>query len=73
MATQNSIGGLDSAMKSSQVQYYLPAFIFIKISFSRGTDGFAHPPNLTKNDKIHIYNENMCRTIPLEFEKEIGS
>ena len=53
-------------------------FIFL-LSFSlkypflaiRGTDGFAHPPNLTKNDKVHIYNENMCRTIPLEFEKEI--
>lgn len=37
----------------------------------KGSDGFVYPPNLTKNDKVHIYNRDLCRSIPLEFEKEI--
>lgn len=37
----------------------------------KGTDGFIFPPNLSKNDRIHVFNRDLCRSLPLEFEREI--
>jgi len=34
------------------------------------TDGFVFRPNLSKNDQIHVFNRDLCRSIPLEFEEE---
>ena len=41
------------------------------LSIFRGTDGFAYPPNLSKSDKIYVFNRDLCRSIPLEFSEEI--
>jgi len=37
----------------------------------RGTDGFIYPKNLDKRDKVYIYNRDLCRSLPFEFQKEI--
>lgn len=36
-----------------------------------GTDGTAYPPNLTPNTTLHLYNPELCRSIPLVFHKEV--
>lgn len=36
-----------------------------------GTDGTAFPPDLTPNTTLHIYNPDLCRSIPLVFQKTV--
>jgi len=49
----------------------LPWWSGDKCNELKGTDGFAYPPNLSKSDKIYIFNRDLCRSIPLEFSQEI--
>ena len=37
----------------------------------RGTDGFIYKPNVKKSDVLHVFNRDLCRSIPLVFEKDI--
>lgn len=37
----------------------------------KGTDGFIYKPNLSKSENIYLFNRDLCRSIPLEFNKEI--
>ena len=37
----------------------------------RGSDGFIYKPNLSKSDKVHVFNRDLCRSVPLEFDQEI--
>lgn len=36
-----------------------------------GTDGSIFPPHIEKDTTIHIYDKDLCRLMPLVFEKEI--
>lgn len=37
----------------------------------KGTDGFIYKPNVQKTDVLHVFNRDLCRSIPLVFEKDI--
>ncbi|CAJ0600540.1 unnamed protein product [Cylicocyclus nassatus] len=37
----------------------------------RGTEGMLFPPFLKKSDKIHIFISSLCRSVWLEFQKEV--
>ena len=37
----------------------------------RGTDGFIYKPNVQKSDVLHVFNRDLCRSIPLVYEKDI--
>ncbi|XP_056287956.1 lysosome membrane protein 2-like isoform X2 [Pseudoliparis swirei] len=36
-----------------------------------GSDGSAFHPMLTKNERIHIFSPDLCRSIHMEFEKDV--
>lgn len=36
-----------------------------------GSDGSIFPPHITKNTTIHVYDKDLCRLLPLIFEKEV--
>ncbi|GFX28306.1 platelet glycoprotein 4 [Trichonephila clavipes] len=37
----------------------------------RGTDGVQYAPGVTPNHTLSLFNPNLCRTIPLEYEKDV--
>jgi hypothetical protein len=37
----------------------------------RGTDGSVFFPGVTKNDTLHIFNKDLCRSLPLVFQEEV--
>lgn len=36
-----------------------------------GSDGSVFPPHITKNDTIYVYDKDICRLLPLIFQKEV--
>ncbi|XP_018567458.1 scavenger receptor class B member 1 isoform X2 [Anoplophora glabripennis] len=36
-----------------------------------GSDGSIFPPHMTKNTTIHIFDKDLCRRLPLVFDKEV--
>lgn len=36
-----------------------------------GTDGSIFPPHISKNATLHVYEKDLCRLLPLSFEKEV--
>lgn len=36
-----------------------------------GTDGSIFPPHITKNTTLNVYDKDLCRLLPLTFEKEV--
>ncbi|XP_060534332.1 scavenger receptor class B member 1 isoform X2 [Cylas formicarius] len=36
-----------------------------------GSDGSIFPPHLTKNSTIYVFDKDMCRKLPLVFDKEV--
>lgn len=36
-----------------------------------GTDGTAFPPDLAHNTTLYLYNPDLCRSLPLVFQKEV--
>uniref|UniRef100_A0A2M4BKE1 Scavenger receptor class B member 1 n=1 Tax=Anopheles marajoara TaxID=58244 RepID=A0A2M4BKE1_9DIPT len=36
-----------------------------------GTDGSIFPPRITQNSTLHVYEKDLCRLLPLSFEKEV--
>ncbi|XP_077301238.1 scavenger receptor class B member 1-like [Arctopsyche grandis] len=36
-----------------------------------GSDGSIFPPHITKNTTLHIFDKDICRLLPLRFEKEV--
>jgi scavenger receptor class B, member 1 len=36
-----------------------------------GSDGSIFPPHIEKDDTIYIYDKDLCRLMPLVFEKEV--
>ena len=39
--------------------------------WKQGTDGSVFPPLLGKSSVLKIYNKDMCRSLPLEFNKMV--
>jgi len=37
----------------------------------KGTDGSVFPPFVTKNQTFHIFNKDMCRSLPLEYSETV--
>lgn len=37
----------------------------------RGSDGSIFPPHITKNTTLHVFDKDLCRMLPLKFEKEV--
>lgn len=38
-----------------------------------GSDGSIFPPHITKDTTLHVYDKDLCRLLPLKFEKEVSS
>ena len=36
-----------------------------------GTDGSSYPPNIGKKSKLHMFNKNLCRSLPLIYWHDI--
>lgn len=36
-----------------------------------GSDGSIFPPHIQRTDMIHVYDKDLCRLLPLSFEKEV--
>ncbi|XP_049792924.1 lysosome membrane protein 2 isoform X1 [Schistocerca nitens] len=36
-----------------------------------GSDGSIFPPQITKSTTLHVYDKDLCRLLPLRFEKEV--
>lgn len=36
-----------------------------------GSDGSIFPPHIARTDTIHVYDKDLCRMLPLTFEKEV--
>ena len=37
----------------------------------RGTDGSTFHPDIKKDETLHIFNRDLCRSLPLVYEKEV--
>ncbi|GLV36663.1 epithelial membrane protein [Carabus blaptoides fortunei] len=37
----------------------------------QGSDGSIFPPHITKNTTLYIYDKDLCRRLPLRFQKEV--
>jgi hypothetical protein len=37
----------------------------------RGTDGTLFHPDVMQNDTLHIFNMNLCQSLPLVFQEEV--
>lgn len=38
-----------------------------------GSDGSVFPPHITKNDTIYVFDKDLCRLLPLVFQKEVDT
>lgn len=50
---------------------YLPHWSTDACNHLNGTDGSIFPPHITKNTTLHLYDKDLCRLLPLSFEKEV--
>ena len=39
----------------------------------KGSDGSSFSPDLSRNDTIHIFNRELCRSLPLVYQEDITS
>lgn len=52
---------------------YLPHWTTPECNHLNGTDGSIFPPHITKNRTLHVYDKDLCRLLPLSFEKEVST
>lgn len=38
-----------------------------------GSDGSIFPPHITKNTTLYVYEKDLCRMLPLHFDKEVDT
>lgn len=50
---------------------YLPHWLSDECNRLNGTDGSIFPPHITKNTTLYVYEKDLCRLLPLEFETEV--
>lgn len=51
---------------------HLPHYLDERCNRLNGTDGSIFPPHITKNTTLNLYDKDLCRLLPLTFEKEVG-
>lgn len=51
---------------------HLPHWSTDECNLLRGTDGSIFPPHITKNTTLYIFDKDLCRSLPLQFEKEVS-
>ncbi|CAH0548952.1 unnamed protein product [Brassicogethes aeneus] len=49
----------------------LPHYKTDKCNSLAGSDGSIFPPHMTKNTTIHVYDKDLCRILPLVYEKDV--
>ncbi|XP_076255610.1 epithelial membrane protein isoform X1 [Rhynchophorus ferrugineus] len=49
----------------------LPHYTEDRCNDITASDGSIFPPHMTKNTTIHIFDKDLCRKLPLVFEKEV--
>ncbi|RZC39538.1 CD36 domain containing protein, partial [Asbolus verrucosus] len=60
-------GLIDKFNGQSNLSYYTSE----KCNSLMGSDGSIFPPHLTKNSTIHVYDKDLCRILPLVYEKNV--
>jgi hypothetical protein len=50
---------------------HLPHYTEERCNRLNGTDGSIFPPHITKDRILHVYDKDLCRLLPLTFEKEV--
>lgn len=50
---------------------HLPHWTTPECNHLNGTDGSIFPPHITKNTTLNLYDKDLCRLLPLSFEKEV--
>jgi hypothetical protein len=50
---------------------HLPHYTEERCNRLNGTDGSIFPPHITQDTILHIYDKDLCRLLPLSFEKEV--
>ncbi|XP_055385357.1 scavenger receptor class B member 1-like isoform X2 [Condylostylus longicornis] len=50
---------------------HLPHWLTEECNRLNGSDGSIFPPHMTTDTKLHVYDKDLCRLLPLVFEKEI--
>ncbi|KAL5286826.1 CD36.2 family protein [Megaselia abdita] len=63
----NKYGLIDKYNGKSQ----LPHWLTDECNSLSGTDGSIFPPHISKDRMIHVYDKDLCRILPLKFEKEV--
>lgn len=52
-------------------QSHLPHWLSDSCNQLNGTDGSIFPPHITPERVLHIYDKDLCRLMPLVYEKEV--
>lgn len=52
-------------------QKSLPFWKTKECNMINGTDGSSFPPEVTKDTTLYMFNENLCRSVPLTFWHDI--
>ncbi|XP_054721592.1 lysosome membrane protein 2-like [Uloborus diversus] len=68
--------GVDDIAKYSQIVQWnnmskIPFWKDHYCNMMNGTDGSQFPPPVTKNDVLYVYTPELCRSVFLEFDKEV--
>lgn len=68
--------GKESISTYARIQYWngknkLPFWKSDKCNKIYGTDGTAHPPDLSPNTTLYLFNPDLCRTVPLVYKKDV--
>lgn len=50
---------------------HLPHWTSEKCNRMNGSDGSIFPPHITPNTTLYVYEKDLCRLLPLKFEKEV--
>lgn len=50
---------------------HLPHWLSDECNRLNGTDGSIFPPHITQNTTLYVYDKDLCRLLPLVFEKEV--
>lgn len=50
---------------------YLPHWLNDDCNRLNGTDGSIFPPHIEKNRILFVYDKDLCRLLPLVYEKEV--
>merc|ERR1712012_170467 len=67
LKNRDELGKIVKIDKKSKLKWWFGD----KCNEVKGTDGFIYKPNVKKSDVLHVFNRDLCRSIPLVFEKDI--